>query len=56
MGLYERPLEERVGEERLVTEGPRSPWAGMRLGSLRARYREEYAELQAGARGQGEFP
>jgi hypothetical protein len=40
---------------RLITEGPRSPWTGMRLGSLRSRYREEYAELTAEARGHGEL-
>jgi hypothetical protein len=28
---------------------------GMRLGSLKAKYREEYAELKAEARGQGEL-
>jgi hypothetical protein len=28
---------------------------GMRLGSLRSRYREEYAELSAEARGQREI-
>ena len=30
--------------------------AGMRLGSLKAKYREEYAALRAEARGQGELP
>jgi hypothetical protein len=40
---------------RLISEGPRSPWTGMRLGSLRSRYREEYAELTAEARGHGEL-
>jgi hypothetical protein len=40
---------------RLITEGPRRLGAGMRLGSLRAKYREEYGELKAEARGQGEL-
>jgi hypothetical protein len=40
---------------RLIIEGPRSLGVGMRLGSLKARYRKEYAELKAEARGQGEL-
>ena len=40
---------------RLITEGPRSPGSGMRLGSLKAKYQKEYAELEAEARGQGEL-
>ena len=35
--------------------GAPSPWAGMRLASLKASYRKEYAELAAGGRGQGEL-
>ena len=40
---------------RLVTRGVHSPGAGMRFASLKARYREEYAELKAEAQGQGEL-
>jgi hypothetical protein len=40
---------------RLITRGVHSPGAEMRLGSLRARYREEYGELKAEAWGQGEL-
>ena len=40
---------------RLIIRGVRSPWAGMRLGNLKARYREEHAELKAEARGQEEI-
>ena len=40
---------------RLITEGPRSAGSGMRLGSLKNKYPEEYAELKAEARGQGEL-
>ena len=40
---------------RLITEGPRSPGMGMRLGSLRNRYPEEHAELKAEAWRQGEL-
>ena len=32
---------------RLITRGVRSPWAGMRLGSLRGRYPEQCALLRA---------
>ncbi len=39
---------------RLMNRGVHSPGAGMRLGSLNARYRKGYAELKAEARGQGE--
>jgi len=35
---------------RLTTRGVQSLGAGMRLGSLKVRYREEYAELKAEAR------
>ena len=40
---------------RHIIRGVRSPWAGMRLGNLKARYREEHAELAAEAWGQGRF-
>ena len=40
---------------RLITRGVHSLGAGKRLRSLRNRYPEEYAELVAGARGQGEL-
>jgi hypothetical protein len=40
---------------RLITRGVHSAGAGMRLGSLRARYREEYGELKAEAQGQEEL-
>ena len=39
----------------LITRGPRGPWAGMRLGSLRNRYPGEYALLRAERRGQQEL-
>jgi hypothetical protein len=32
---------------RLLTRGPRNAGEGMRLGNLKAKYREEYAELSA---------
>ena len=38
---------------RLIPEAPRSPRAGMRLGSERAKHPKEYAELKAKAQGQG---
>jgi hypothetical protein len=37
---------------RLITEGLRSLGSGMRLGSVKARYRGEYAEPKAEAHGQ----
>jgi hypothetical protein len=37
---------------RLITEGLRSLGSGMRLGSVKARHRGEYAELKAEAHGQ----
>jgi hypothetical protein len=40
---------------RLITEGPRSPGSGTRLGSLRNRYPEEYALLRSETQGQGEL-
>ena len=40
---------------RLITRGPRSPWAGIRFASLNARYPKEYAELAAEAQGLGEL-
>ena len=39
---------------RLITRGPRNAGEGMRLGSLKAKYRKEYGELRAEERGQGE--
>jgi hypothetical protein len=36
---------------RLMTRGPRNAGEGMRLGSLKAKYREEYAELRAERQG-----
>ena len=40
---------------RLIDRGPRNAGAGMRLGSLKARYREEYGELRAERQGQQEL-
>ena len=40
---------------RLITRGPRGAGEGMRLGSLKARYRNEYVELRAEERGQREL-
>jgi hypothetical protein len=40
---------------RLMTEGPRGQGDAYRFHGLKARYREEYAELKAEARGQGEL-
>ena len=33
----------------------RDRWEGMRLGSLKAKYRKEYGELRAKRQGQGEL-
>ena len=47
------------GDLRLVhwyaNEGVRAQGAAMRFASMKARYRKEYAELAAEARGQGEL-
>ena len=40
---------------RLITRGPRNAGEGMRLGSLKAKYREEYGELKAERQGQQEL-
>ena len=40
---------------RLITRGPRNAGEGMWLGSLRAKYLEEYGELRAERRGQQEL-
>ena len=40
---------------RYANEGVRAQGEAMRFASLKARYREEYAELKAEARGQGEL-
>ena len=40
---------------RYINEGVRGQGAAMRFASLKARYREEYAELKAEAQGQGEL-
>ena len=40
---------------RYANEGARAQGPAMRFASLRAKYREEYAELKAEARGQGEL-
>ncbi len=40
---------------RLLTRGPRNAGKGMRLGSLKAKYRKEYAELRAERQGQQEL-
>jgi hypothetical protein len=40
---------------RLITRGPRSVREGMRLRSLKAKYRDEYGKLRAEERGQGEL-
>ena len=40
---------------RLIARGPRNAGEGMRLGSLKARYREEYGELRAERQGQQEL-
>jgi hypothetical protein len=39
----------------LVTRGPRGAGEGMRLGSLKAKYRKEYGELRAERQGQWEL-
>ena len=36
---------------RLITRGPRNAGEGMRLGSLKAKYRDEYCELRAERQG-----
>jgi hypothetical protein len=41
---------------RYANEGVRGQGAAMRFASLKAKYREEYAEMKAEARGQGELP
>ena len=40
---------------RLITRGPRNAGEGMRLGSLKAKYGEEYGELRAERQGQQEL-
>jgi hypothetical protein len=40
---------------RLIKKGPRNSGEGMRLGSLRAKYRKEYAELRDERQGQQEL-
>lgn len=40
---------------RLMTKGPQNGGEGMRLGSLKAKYREEYGELRAERQGQQEL-
>jgi hypothetical protein len=40
---------------RLMKRGPRNAGEGMRLGSMKARYRKAYAELRAERQGQGEL-
>jgi len=40
---------------RLITRGSRNAGESMRLGSLKAKYREEYGELRVEAQGQGEL-
>lgn len=41
--------------QRLMKRGPRNAGEGMRLGSLKAKYREEYGELMAERQGQQEL-
>jgi hypothetical protein len=40
---------------RLIARDPRNAGEGMRLGRLKAKYREEYAELRAERQGQQEL-
>jgi hypothetical protein len=40
---------------RLIARDPRNAGEGMRLGSLKAKYREEYGELRAERQGQQEL-
>jgi hypothetical protein len=40
---------------RLITRGPRNVGGGMRLGSMKAKYRKEYGELRAERQGQQEL-
>ena len=40
---------------KLLTSGPRNAGEGMRLGSLKAKYRKEYGELRAERQGQQEL-
>ena len=40
---------------RLITRGPRNAGEGMRLGSLKAKYRKEYDDLRAERQGQQEM-
>ena len=41
---------------RYINEGVRAQGSAMRFASLKRRYRKEYSELEAEARGQGELP
>jgi hypothetical protein len=41
--------------QRLISRGPRNAGEGIRLGSLKAKYREEYGELSAEKQGQQDF-
>jgi hypothetical protein len=40
---------------RLIARGPRNAGEGVRLGSLKAKYRKEYGELKAERQGQQEL-
>jgi hypothetical protein len=40
---------------RLITRGPRNAGEGIRLGSLKGKFRREYGELSAEERDQGEL-
>jgi hypothetical protein len=40
---------------RLIARDPHNAGAGMRLGSLKAKYRKEYGELATEKQGQGEL-
>jgi hypothetical protein len=40
---------------RLITRGPRNAGEGMRLGSLKAKYRKEYGEQKTERQGQQEL-
>jgi hypothetical protein len=40
---------------RLMNRGPRNAGEGMRLGSLKAKYRKEYGDLRAERQGQQEL-
>ena len=53
-GWYRENVHDRLekAQQVLLTKNPRNAGEGMRLGSLKAKYREEYGELRAERQGQ----